>query len=239
LLRLSEPVDELFIYQKQETNKERRIMKHSISQAVLALLLLLCGSPGFTAPSNSDDLAAEAEKAIKALQSADSGLTNLFSSAAGFALFPSVGKGALIFGGEHGNGIVYEKGKPIGEATLTEINVGPQVGGGSFYEVIFFQTAESLANFKESNFEASAEVNVVAAREGAALTAKYRDGVIVFTLPRSGLMVQAAIGGQKFKYKPYKLKDHAKGVGALPRMAHLPVQVWFVVVDTEANSHVD
>ena len=38
--------------------------------------------------------------------------------------------------------------------------------------------------------------------EGAALSAKYREGVIVFTLPRSGLMAQVAIGGQKFSYKP-------------------------------------
>ena len=89
-----------------------------------------------------------------------------------------------------------------GEATLREINVGPQVGGGTFYEVIFFETAESLANFKEGHFEMSAKVAAIAAAEGAALDAKYREGVIVFTLPRSGLMAQAAIGGQKFSYKP-------------------------------------
>ena len=84
---------------------------------------------------------------------------------------------------------------------MTEINVGPQVGGQSFYEVIFFETTEALANFKQSNLEMSAEVSAVAASEGASLNAKYRDGVMVFTLPRSGLMAQASIGGQKFKYK--------------------------------------
>ena len=92
----------------------------------------------------------------------------------------------------------------MGEATLTEVNFGAQVGGGAFYEVIFFETAESLANFKEGHFEMSAKVNAIAAAEGAALNAKYREGVIVFTLPRSGLMAQAAIGGQKFSYKPLK-----------------------------------
>lgn len=48
----------------------------------------------------------------------------------------------------------------------------------------------------------SAKVSAVAAAEGATPTAKYRDGVIVFTLPRTGLMVRATIGGQKFKDKP-------------------------------------
>ena len=34
---------------------------------------------------------------------------------------------------------------------------------------------------------------------------KYRDGVMVFTLTRSGLMVDASIGGQKLKYtKPFE-----------------------------------
>src|SRR6266404_5479313 len=174
-------------------------MKETTRNAVLAAILLAFGSPVL---ARADDLHVEAEKAIKVLQNADSGLTNSFSHAAGFAVFPSVGKGGLIFGGEHGNGIVYEKGKPIGEATLTEINVGPQVGGQSFYEVIFLETAEALANFKQSNFEMSAEVSAVAAAEGASANAKYRDGVMVFTLARTGLMVQATIGGQKFKYKP-------------------------------------
>src|SRR5882724_3765390 len=111
-------------------------MKHTLCRSVLGVLLLASGTSALTASGTDDKLAAEAQKAIKALQSADSALTN----AAGFAVFPSVGKGGLIFGGEHGKGIVYEKGKPIGEATLTEINVGLQVGGQSFYEVIFFET---------------------------------------------------------------------------------------------------
>jgi lipid-binding SYLF domain-containing protein len=173
-------------------------MKQTIRNALLTALLLASSSLVFA----DDDLRAEAEKAIKVLKDADSGLTNSFSHAAGFAVFPSVGKGGFIFGAEHGNGIVYEKGKPVGEATLTEINVGPQAGGQVFYEVIFFETAEALANFKQSNWEMSAKVSAVAASEGASLDAKYRDGVMVFTLPKSGLMAQAAIGGQKFSYKP-------------------------------------
>jgi lipid-binding SYLF domain-containing protein len=174
-------------------------MKQIILNTVLTVVLIASSNKVL---AGGDELSAEAEKAIKALKSADSGLTNYFSRAAGYAVFPSVGKGGLIFGAEHGNGVVYEKGKPIGEATLTEINVGPQVGGQLFYEVIFFETSEALSNFKGGNFEMSAEVSAVAAAEGASLNTKYVYGAMVFTLPRTGLMVQASIGGQKFKYKP-------------------------------------
>jgi lipid-binding SYLF domain-containing protein len=172
-------------------------MKQSIRNAVLTALLL--GSA--ISVLADEELGTEAGKAIQVLQTTDPGLTNYFNSAAGYAVFPSVGKGGLFFGAEHGNGIVYEKGKRIGEATLTEINVGAQVGGQAFYEVIFFETPEALANFKQSNYEMSAKVSAVLAAEGASANARYREGVMVFTLARNGLMVQAAIGGQKFKYK--------------------------------------
>src|SRR5215471_21331645 len=123
-------------------------MKQIIRNTVLTVLLIAAGSPLL---ANADELKAEAEKAIKNLQSADSTLTNFFNGSAGYAVFPSVGKAGLFLGAEHGNGLVYEKGKPIGEATLTEINVGAQAGGQAFYEVIFFETSEALAHFKESN----------------------------------------------------------------------------------------
>ncbi len=178
-------------------------MKRIIINPLLPALILITLSPVLTGTA-SGDLAAKAETAIKNLLSADSTLTNLFSSSAGYAVFPRVGKAGLILGAEHGKGIVYEKGKPIGEAILTEINVGPQIGGEAFYEIIFFETAEALADFKEDHFEMSAKVSAVAAAEGAALNAKYQEGVSVFTMPRSGLMAQVAIGGQKFRFKPLK-----------------------------------
>ena len=177
-------------------------MKTTIRNAVLTTLLLM--TPALGSVAAAEDLREEAQKAIGVLQNADSGLTNFFNGSPGFAIFPSVGKGGLFFGAEHGNGVLYEKGKPIGEATLTEFNVGPQVGGQSFYEVIFFETPDALAHFKQGNLEMSAETSAVYVTQGASLNAKYRNGVMVFTLTRGGLMVDASIGGQKFKYKPFE-----------------------------------
>ena len=42
----------------------------------------------------------------------------------------------------------------------------------------------------------------VAVTAGAASNAAYSNGVAVFTLPRGGLMLEASIAGQKFKYTP-------------------------------------
>jgi lipid-binding SYLF domain-containing protein len=175
-------------------------MKPTIRNAVLAGLVVLAVTPSPAA--RAAELKTEVEQAIDAFNKADSSLKKLFDDSIGYAVFPSVGKGGFIIGGERGKGLVYEKGKPIGEVTLTEVNIGAQVGGEHFYEVIFFQTEDALKTFKESKYEMAAEANAVAAAEGAAKNAKYQQGVAIFTLPRGGLMVQASIGGQKFKFKP-------------------------------------
>jgi lipid-binding SYLF domain-containing protein len=113
-----------------------------------------------------------------------------------------VGKGGFIIGGAHGNGHVFEKGKLIGYGSLTQVTVGAQVGGQEFSEVIFFESKEALAKFKESEFAISAQVSAVAAAEGVSKNAKYVDGVMVFTKAKQGLMAEASVGGQKLKFEP-------------------------------------
>ena len=165
---------------------------------------------------SADDLATKAEQAIQAFKRANPGLTNFFNRSVGFAVFPSVGKGGFIIGGEHGKGLVYENGKPIGQATLTGVNLGAQVGGQSFSAVIFFETAEALANFKENrarcimsryninaHHEITTELSAVAGAAGALNDARYQEGVALFTLPKTGLMVQATVGSQNLEYKPW------------------------------------
>lgn len=167
----------------------------------MALAACLVMTVTFTARA-ATDLRAEAERTITRFKQADPGLQTFFDNSAGYAVFPGVGKGGLIIGGAHGKGLVYEKGQVVGEATLTEANIGAQAGGESFDEVIFFETPEALQEFKQSKFVMSADVNAVVAAEGAEKMAKYQHGVAVFTLPRKGLMVQATVGGQKFKFTP-------------------------------------
>jgi lipid-binding SYLF domain-containing protein len=158
----------------------------------------------FVAAAEDDaaKLKSEATQTISAFKTADSGLATFWNNAAGSAVFPSVGKGGFIVGGAHGKGLVYEKDKVVGEATMTQASIGAQVGGQTFAEIIFFETPQALTDFKEGKFEMSAEVSAVVAAEGASKAAKYKNGVAVFTMPKKGAMVQASIGGQKFKYEP-------------------------------------
>ncbi len=147
-------------------------------------------------------LQADVDDAIASFQTSDPGLKETFKKAAGYVVFPNVGKGGFIVGGAHGNGHVYENGKVVGYASLSQVTVGAQVGGQEFSEVIFFETKAALAKFKEGGFAMSAQLSAVAAAEGASANAKYVDGVMVFTKAKTGLMAEASIGGQKFEYEP-------------------------------------
>jgi len=149
-------------------------------------------------------LQADVDSAIKELKKADSGLSDYFKKAVGYVVFPNVGKGGFIVGGAHGNGHVFENSKLVGYASLTQVTVGAQIGGQEYSEVIFFETKEALAKFKESKLAMSAQVSAVAAAEGASKNAKYVDGVMVFTRAKQGLMAEASVGGQKFKFEPVK-----------------------------------
>ena len=57
-------------------------------------------------------------------------------------------------------------------------------------------------SFKESKLKFSGQVSAVAVTKGASADIAYEDGVAVYTMTKGGLMYEASMGGQKFKYLP-------------------------------------
>jgi lipid-binding SYLF domain-containing protein len=148
----------------------------------------------------------DANETVKLFKKTDPSLNQFFKSAAGYAVFPGVGKGALGIGGAHGGGIVYDHGKPVGKTSVTQVTIGLQAGGQAYAEIIFFENEKVLSDFKAGNFEFSGQVSAVAVRAGASANASYRNGVAVFTATKGGLMFEASVGGQKFSYDPIVAK---------------------------------
>lgn len=142
--------------------------------------------------------------AIAEFQKADSGIAHWFGSAHGYAIFPSVGKGAIGIGGARGKGWVYERGALIGKSTLTQVTIGLQLGGQAYREVIFFKDETALKDFCRGNFELSAQASAVAVTAGVSANAKYNGGVAIFTMAKGGLMYEASVGGQQFSYTAVK-----------------------------------
>lgn len=164
----------------------------------ISMLVLVMNA---SAQSKRDKLIADAKEAKTEFVKKDSKMGGLFGKAYGYVILPNVGKGGIGIGGAAGNGVVYERGKMIGTAKMSQVSVGLQLGGQAYREVIFFESKKDLDRFKENRVEFSAQVSAVAATEGASANAKYVDGVMVFTMQKGGLMYEASVGGQKFKYE--------------------------------------
>ena len=185
-----------------------------IRNMTLSILLALAPVSGVLA---ADDYADTIEVFRNAGQS---GL--FFEKAYGYAVFPTIGKGGFFVGGARGKGRVYEQGKYIGDATMTQGTVGFQFGGQAYSEIIFFEDKAALDAFTRGNFELGAQAQAVAitasasasaTTTGASATAAatqhdaasagtYYKGTAIFTVAKGGLMYEASVGGQKFNYKP-------------------------------------
>ena len=166
------------------------------SSRVLLLALVIGASPA-VAQKGVTEAMAEFTKA-------DPRLRKEIDKAAGYAIFPSVGKGAIGIGGAHGKGWVYERGTLVGETSLTQVTIGLQLGGQAYRELILFKDQTSLDDFRRGNFELDAQASAVAVTAGASANLKYNKGVAILTMAKGGLMYEASVGGQKFSYKPVK-----------------------------------
>jgi len=158
-----------------------------------------------TAPKSTSErnaLENRSNSALSEMKSNDASLDGFLRNSYGYAIFPSVGKGGLIVGGGYGRGEVYEQGKFIGFADITQATVGLQAGGQSFSELIVFQNKEALDNFRYGKVKFTANASAVAIKAGASTAANYSHGVAIFTMAQGGLMAEAAVGGQEFGFVP-------------------------------------
>ncbi|HET8752993.1 MAG TPA: lipid-binding SYLF domain-containing protein [Salinimicrobium sp.] len=168
---------------------------------IAAFFFILAGFSLNAQTDKQEEIIRDAERAKEAFIAEDPGLRDFFEDAAGYAIFPNVGKGAYIIGGASGNGAVYQDGRLIGMADLKQLDIGLQFGGKAFREVIFFETEIDLERFKRGNFELSGNASAVAVEEGVAKTIGFQDGVAIATMPKAGAMVEVSVGGQKFKFE--------------------------------------
>ena len=171
---------------------------NSIKIYALALLPLVAVAPRSGRTDHADVMRTIAEVKAK-----DPGISKFFDNAAGYAVFPTVAKGAMGVGGAHGSGELLVGGKAIGKATLNQVTVGFQLGGQTYTEIIFFENESALNGFKKGDFAFAAQASAVAVTTGASANVGYRNGVLVFTMAKGGLMYEASVGGQKFSFKPY------------------------------------
>jgi len=172
-------------------------------------------------PAFADDV----DTAIENFRGAGAG--DFIDDAYGYAVFPSIGKGGIGIGGAHGKGEVFVGGKKVGKTKMSQITYGLQLGGQVYSQMIFFRDERAFDDFTSGNFEFGAQATAVALTAGAQASTtsggggntssgtdadsskvnaddkEYdsRSGMATFTIAKGGLMYEATLGGQKFKYE--------------------------------------
>ena len=173
-----------------------------INYFLITLSILLASS---TAMAKWDaNLEKKCEATISTFKTHDPSLKNFFDKAYGYAVFPNIGKGGLGIGGAHGTGLVYHNGKAMGTTKMTQLSIGFQAGGQAYKQIIFFQDKKAYDAFVGTNYEFSAQVSAVAIKTGAGAQTSYSNGVAVFTLVSGGLMYEASLGGQQYRFHQRK-----------------------------------
>lgn len=190
-----------------------------MTHAFRALLITLVSSIGFAGIAAADEYADTVQLFKNAGQSG-----TFFDRAYGYAVFPTIGKGALGIGGARGSGRVYARGEHIGDTTLTQLSIGFQAGGQAYSQIVFFEDERAFREFTSGEFGFGAGVSAVAITAAASATAsttgssagvsggkkdatttgEYYKGMAVFTIAKGGLMYEAAVAGQKFSYRAKK-----------------------------------
>ncbi len=171
-----------------------------VVSSLIALFLLNANVLAFE-PDINDKMELDVTRAILDIKSKDAGIQKFFDDSAGYAVFPSVGKGGIIVGGAFGRGLVIVNEQVDGYASLSQGTIGLQLGAQKYAQFIFFKDSTALNHFKRGNFEFGAQASAVAITAGASADAAYDSGVAIFTNAGGGLMFEGTVGGQRFSYE--------------------------------------
>src|SRR3954467_5688741 len=144
--------------------------------------------------NDMNSMRKEVNATLKRLEKKDPGLKQMLQDAHGYAVFPSVGKAAVVIGGAYGKGMVFEQGKPIGYGTIGQTTIGVQLGGDTFSEIVVFESKETLDRFKKGKFAFSANASAVLVKAGASATANFEKGAAAFAYSSGGVLLEAALG---------------------------------------------
>ncbi|MEH6536780.1 MAG: YSC84-related protein [Psychroserpens sp.] len=150
------------------------------------------------------ELTSDSNEALKTMLEKTPKLESFHNESYGYVVFPKITKAGIGIGGAMGKGIVFENNQAVGVSKLKQASFGLQFGGQQYSEIIFFENKESFKRFTNGKLKFDGQASAVALKKGASINMAYQEGVAVYTLSKGGLMYEASLGGQHFKYEAKK-----------------------------------
>ena len=104
-----------------------------MATGLTGLLALAACSTAPATPEGKADLRHSSADTLAQAQKNDPSLRTVIDTSAGYAVFPSVGKGAIGVGGAYGKGDVYQRGAVVGYCDMTQASIGLAAGRAGVY----------------------------------------------------------------------------------------------------------
>jgi lipid-binding SYLF domain-containing protein len=139
-----------------------------------------------------------AETTLDRLFAKDTHAKTLFDMSYGYAVFDSL---KVMFGisGGGGRGVAIVRG--TGQRVYMKQGmggIGLGLGGQKSQIVFLFQDKKTMENFIYKGWQGDASANAVAGIAGANTNASFTQGIVIYQLTDSGLMLKADVSGTKY-----------------------------------------
>ena len=175
--------------------------KFSIVFCSMLLAVLLLAGQSF-AKMTAKEVDASVDAAMERFHKQVKDAAEVVRQAKGLLVLPNVKKGALIVGGEYGQGAMRIGGKTVEYYSMISGSFGLQIGGQAKDIIIAFMSVDALKKFRESKgWEAGVDGNVALIKVGAgesAMTAMSKQPISAFDIDLKGLMADMSLKGAKF-----------------------------------------
>lgn len=180
--------------------KTVQLKKAQLITAALALIISI--TMNAQVGDWNPELTNDSNEALKVMLEKTPKLESFYNESYGYVVFPKITKAGIGLGGAMGKGIVFKNHQVVGKSKLKQASLGLQFGGQQYSEIIFFENQEAFEKFTNGKLKFDGQASAVALKDGASIDLAYQEDVAVFTLTKGGLMYEASLGGQHFKYTP-------------------------------------
>jgi lipid-binding SYLF domain-containing protein len=156
-------------------------------------------SPAFAA--SKAELNTSSKQALDKLVAQVPAAKALHAKAIAVLVFPSITKAGFMIGGQYGDGVLWQGGKPVAYYNTSGASYGLQAGAQTYGYAMFFLNKKGLDALNASDgFEVGVGPSVVVMDQGMAkstTTKTYTEDVYAFIFSQKGLMAGLGIQGNK------------------------------------------
>lgn len=151
--------------------------------------------------SAAADLASDARHSLSVMKKSSPVANSLAAEAKGILVFPKIVKAGFMFGGQIGDGVLFENGTETARYNSVAASYGLQAGVQTFGYALLFMNADALNNFKNaSGFEIGVGPSIVIIDKGvgkSATTTTMKADIYSMIFDQTGLMAGLGLQGSK------------------------------------------